>query len=100
MKRYWKAYLKNGDSIIESPQHNWHSIKKDIDYLEMHVEDKDFKIKFPKGFEYEQTKTASANLNGSNIQIESRNIIIKNGNNNVTVRVCEKTGNIEIQIEK
>jgi len=48
---------------------------------------------------YIQGKTASADLNGANIQIESRYIAFKLGNNTVRVRVNEKTQNISVEID-
>ena len=56
-------------------------------------------ISLPKNMEkYYQAKTASADLNGSNIQIESRYIGLKLGNNIVRIRVDEKTNNISLEI--
>ena len=57
-------------------------------------------IKLPKNMsKYIQGKTASAELGSGNIQIESRYIAFKLGNNIVKVRVDEKTQNISIELE-
>ena len=49
--------------------------------------------------EYIQAKTASVDLGGNNIEIESRYVGFSLGNNIVKVRVNEKTKNISIEVE-
>ena len=49
---------------------------------------------------YNQAKTASSDLNGDNIKIESRYIEFGIRNSIVKVRVDEETNNISIEIKE
>ena len=95
---YWVATLKDGKKITEN-EAKWFDIKDQVMNLSLFLTD-GIKLTLPKNMEeYIQAKTASANLDGSNIQIESRYIGFKLGNNTVRVRVSESTSNIEIEID-
>ena len=94
----WKAKTKNGKEVSELDS-QWNDIKDDVVELIM-ITDSHKIIKLPKNMEsYIQAKTASAELGSNNIQIESRYIGFKLGNNIVRVRVDEKTQNISIETE-
>lgn len=97
MKRYWSGKLKNGNSVCEKT-HEWKDVKKDLVSLAMVLEDKDLKIDLPSGLEYIQAKTASADLSGGNIQIESRYIGFINCGKKTIIRVEESTGNISVEV--
>jgi len=95
--RKWIAILKDG-SKIEEGQKEWIEIKDNISYL--YYDNNGQFIYLPKNAEkYEQSKTASANISNGQIQIETRNIWAKVGNNIVRIRINEKTNNINLEIE-
>ena len=95
---YWKATLKNGQSCSEKDS-DWHSIKDEISALSLVLENNQ-EISLPKNMpEYIQAKSAMANVGSSDIQIESRYIGIKNGNNTIRIRVNERTQNISLEIQ-
>ena len=95
---YWVATLKDGKKITEN-EAKWFDIKDQITGLSLFLND-GIRLALPKNMEeYIQAKTASANLDGSNIQIESRYIGFKLGNNTVKLRASESTSNIEIEID-
>ncbi len=98
MKNYWHVILKNGKSLNEN-NCKWSDIKNDIEELSLHIPSKNQKITLPKGYTYDQAKTASANLNGQNASIESRYISFQLRNNIVKIRVDENTNNISIEVE-
>ena len=93
----WKARLKDGKEISELDS-SWTDVQDDVSELIM-VTDSHQVIKLPKNMEkYIQAKTASAELGSNNIQIESRYLGFKIGNNTVIIRVDEKTQNISVEI--
>ena len=96
---YWVATLNDGTKITEKDT-NWANVDKDqIKTLGFMLENGK-KIDLPENMdEYGQAKTASANINGSDFQIESRYISFKLGNNTVKVRVNEISNNISVEIE-
>ena len=98
MKNYWSVITKSGE-IKNENNSKWSDVENDIEELSLNIPDKQQKITLPKGFEYIQAKTASADLNGQNTTIESRYLAIKLGNNIVKVRVNEKTNNISVEID-
>jgi len=94
----WKATTKNGDRYSEGGIDTWDDIKNDVNKLEFNNNGQI--ISLPSGMEeYIQAKTASANLGSKTIQIESRYIGFKLGNNIVRIRVDEKTNNISVEVE-
>ena len=95
--KYWRAITSDGNVYAEPGSTNWGEIESDVTELELHIGDQT--ISLPKNMKYTQAKTASADFNGKNVQIESRYIAFKLGNNIVRVRVDEKTNNISIEVE-
>ena len=94
----WKAKLKNGEEASELTS-TWASVKNDIVDLIMITNDNKT-VSLPKNMgQYIQFKTAGADLGSKNIQIESRTIGFKLGNNTVKVRVDEKSGDVKIEVE-
>ena len=94
---HWFGKTVDGNIVSES-HHNWDEVKDDLMELGMRL-DSGKVVELPRNFPYIQAKTASADLNGDNIQIESRYIGVKLGNNTVRVRVDEKTQNISIEVD-
>lgn len=93
----WKSILKNGDIVEENTEFpNWTKIKDSVASLEM--DNNGQIIKLPSNMpEYIQGKTASANLNNGECQIESRFIgFVKNGLR-IIVRIDERSNNIFIE---
>jgi hypothetical protein len=96
---FWKAKTKDGREISELDGIKWTDVKDNIAELIMATNDGKF-IFLPKNMEqYTQFKTASSNLSGNNIEIESRVIGCKVGNIMVKIRVNEKTNNINVETE-
>jgi hypothetical protein len=92
----WKVKTKDGKEINEQ-NGSWTDVKDSISELSLITKDNKI-ISLPKNMEsYVQFKSASANLGSNNINIESRTIGFKLGNNIVKIRVDEKTGNINIE---
>ena len=98
MTNYWSVITKSGETKTENTC-QWSEVEKNIEELSLYIPDNKQKITLPKGFEYIQAKTASADLNGSNTTIESRYLGLKFGNNIVKIRVNEKNNNISIEVE-
>jgi hypothetical protein len=98
MNKYWRATTKDGGFVSESLGSNWNQVSKNITSLELVTDD--YVISLPENMEYIQAKTASADLGGGNLDIESRYIGVKLGDHNVIVRVDEKSGNISLEINK
>jgi hypothetical protein len=95
----WQATTKDGKEVKEIEGHSWTEIEKDIQSLSL-VNSEGHTISLPDNLgNYIQAKTASADLNGTNIQIESRYIGFKLGNNTIRIRVDEKTNNISVEID-
>jgi len=94
----WKVRTKDGQEHSELNS-KWNDVKDNI--AEMVFTGNDGKtIYLPKKMEsYVQFKTASAEIGKNNVQIESRVIGFKIGNNIVKIRVDERTNNINIEIE-
>jgi hypothetical protein len=94
----WKARLKNGTEISELNS-KWDDVKNDV--VELLLITNDNKIVYlPKNMEsYNQFKSASCSMGGNDMQIESRVIGFKLGNKMVNIRVNEKNGNINVEIE-
>jgi hypothetical protein len=95
--KFWTAITKDGKSITESNT-PWEKAKDNIASLQLHNNGQT--ISLPPNMEYVQGKTASADLNGKNVVIESRYIGLKLGNNIVIIRVNEKTGDVSVEISK
>ena len=94
----WKAKTKNNKEVSELDS-SWTDIQDDIAELIM-VTDSHQIIKLPKNMEkYIQAKTASAELGTNVVEIESRYIGFKLGNNIVRIRVDEKTKNISVEVD-
>lgn len=95
----WKARLRDGREVSELNT-QWETIKSDVVELLL-LTPSNQTIYLPKNMEaYVQFKTASAELgNNRNVQIESRVIGFKKGNNVVKIRVNEKTSNINIETD-
>jgi len=94
----WKAKLKNNQEVSE-PDAKWNDIKDDVKELLL-ITSQNKIIYLPKNMSsYIHYKTGSCELGKNNIEIESRTIGFKIGNNIVKVRVNEKTGNINIEVE-
>jgi len=94
---YWKG--KMGQTEVSETTHKWHEIAEKLTELEMHItgKDKEQVIVLPKNMKYVQFKTASADIGGNNIEIQSRVLGFVLGNNTVKIRVDEKTNNISIE---
>jgi len=93
----WKVKTKDGKEVSEQ-NNSWVDVKDNISEICLITKDNKT-ISLPKNMEsYVQFKSASANLGSSNINIESRTIGFKLGNNIVKIRVDEKTGNINLEI--
>jgi hypothetical protein len=95
---YWKGYMKDGKTVDEMT-HKWQNVESDLIGLEFHIpgKDKEQVIALPKNMKYVQFKTASADIGGNNVEIESRVLGFVLGNNTVKIRVDEKTNNISIE---
>jgi len=94
----WKAKTKDGREVSELNT-KWNDIQDNISELLL-ITPEGKTIYLPKNMEsYIQFKTASAELGHKNIQIESRTIGWKIGNNIIKIRVHEKSGNITIETE-
>ena len=94
MKR-WEATAKNGDKITEDDL-NWDLVKDKVNTLSLNNNGQI--ITLPENMEYIQGKSACAPLGGGKVEILSRYIGIKVGNNIVKVRVDEKTNDISIEV--
>lgn len=95
----WKAKTKDGKEVSELDS-SWIEVQDDISELIM-ITNSHQTIKLPKNMDkYIQAKTASAEIGSNNIEIESRYIGFKIGNNIVRIRVDEKTQNISIEVDK
>lgn len=93
----WKAKTKDGINTTEN-ESKWSEIKDNISQL-MFITDNGQTIKLPPNMEqYIQAKTASAELGNNFVNIESRYIGFKLGNNIIKVRIDEKTDNISVEI--
>jgi hypothetical protein len=93
----WKAKTKDGKEVSELNT-AWGDIKDNISELLLLTE-KNQVICLPKNLDYIQYKTASANLGGGSVQVESRTIGFKVGDKTVKVIVDEKTQNIRIELK-
>jgi hypothetical protein len=95
----WVAILTNGNIVREDEVSSWDDVKDELENIYMEL-DNGMKISLPPyQLEYGQAKTASASLDGGDVQIESRYIYFRLGNNIVKVRVDEKTSNISIEVD-
>ena len=96
--KMWKAKLKNGNEVSELNT-QWNDIEEDVEELLL-ITNEGKTIYLPKKMEkYFQFKTASVELGKKNVDIESRVIGFKLGNNIVKIRVNEKTNNIKVETE-
>ena len=96
---YWHVITKDGDIRDECEGRKWEDVKDNIEELSLDIPNNHQRITLPKGFEYIQAKTASADFTGGNATIESRYIAFKLGNNIVRVRVDEKSNDISIEVD-
>ena len=99
MNNHWIAKLENGNIIGELGSRKWSEIENEVAELSLDIPTNNQRITLPKGYEYIQAKTASADLNGENAVIESRYVGFKLGNNIIRIRVDEKTQNISIEVD-
>jgi len=96
--KYWYAKTKNGNEFSETGSKKWDEIQDEIIELALNIDGQ--RITLPPNMEkYVQAKTASADLNGNNVQIESRYISFKIGNSIIRVRVNETNGNVSIEVD-
>jgi len=95
MEKYWRGMTKDGGIVSEALGAQWG--EHELTTLEFVLNDQ--RITLPKGHEYIQGKTASANLLSGECEIESRYIGVKLGNNIVKIRIDEKTNNISLEID-
>lgn len=95
---YWKG--KMGQNEVSEMTHKWHEVEEKLTELEMHIPGKTGEqiITLPKNLKYVQFKTASADMGGNNVEIESRVLGFVSGSNTVKIRVNEKTNNISVEI--
>lgn len=92
------ATTTNKRLFIENQDVIWEDIKNDVVKLEFNNNGQI--ISLPTGMsEYIQAKTASADLGSKKVEIESRYLAFKLGNNIVRIRVDEKTNNISVEVE-
>jgi len=97
--KQWIVETKNGNIYTETGSKSWDDIDQD-DIKKVQFDNNGQIISLPENMEeYIQAKTASADLGSNNIQIESRYLAFKMGNNIVRIRVDEKTNNISIEVE-
>jgi hypothetical protein len=95
----WKAKLKDGKEVSELNT-KWNEVENDVTELMLITKDNKT-ICLPRGLnKYVQSKTGSCEMNSNNIQIESRNLGFVLGSNIVKIKVNEKTGNINVEIEE
>jgi len=95
----WKAITKDNKEITEIQGVIWDNIDNNIKSLSL-INENGHIISLPDNLDnYIQAKTASADMNGSNIQIESRYIGASLGNNTIIIRVNEKTNDISMEIK-
>jgi hypothetical protein len=94
----WKAKLKDGKEVSELNT-KWNEVENDVTELMLITKDNKT-ICLPRGLKYYQSKTGSCEMNGNNIQIESRNLGFIIGSNMIKIKVNEKTGNINVEIEE
>jgi len=95
----WNAKTRNGQEINEKNS-QWSTISKDVCELSL-INKNNQTISLPSNMpEYIQFKSASANMVGGNVEIESRVIGFTFNNMIVCVRLDEKTNNISIEVGK
>jgi hypothetical protein len=95
----WKAMDKEGNEYGDLQGDKWVDVRDKVVKLGMQTKDGRW-IFLPRDMEeYVQAKTASSVVGSNHIEIESRYIGFKLGNNTIRVRVDEKTGNISIEVE-
>ena len=96
--KYWIAKTKDGKELSEADGAMWDESQNNIAKLEFNNDGQI--ISLPENMEaYIQAKTASADLGSKKVQIESRYIAFKLGNNIIKIRVDEKTNNISVEID-
>jgi len=97
--KQWIIETKDGQIIKELESNGWDDIvPENIKKVQLDIDGQT--ISLPENMtEYIQAKTASADLGSNNIQIESRYIAFKLGNNIVRIRVDEKTNNISVEVD-
>jgi hypothetical protein len=94
----WKAKLNDGREVSELNT-KWEDVKENVVELLLITNDNKI-IYLPKNMKgYTQFKSASAELGSKGIQIESRVVGCKVGNNIIKIRVDEKTNNIKIEVD-
>lgn len=95
----WKAKTKDNQEVSELNT-KWNDVQDNIQELLLQTT-KGQVIYLPKKMDkYVQFKSASSELGRNNVEIESRVIGFKIGNNIVKIRVNEKTNNITIEVEQ
>jgi len=89
--KYWEAKSKVATHVEEEIP-KLHEIK---DIQELKYINNGQTIYLPNNADtYHYTKTASADLISGEIEIESRNIILKKGNNTIIIKINEKSQDI------
>ena len=98
MQRYWSGKTKDGMFVSEALGTKWEDVYNNLSEINLTMEDKNIIINLPKNMDsYIQSKTASANFLNGEVQLESRNIGFVKGNNTITVRVDESSGNMQVE---
>ena len=97
MKTGWVARYEDG-TIVKEDQCMW----KDIDVsrimdFSLYAHNRMFILPSGKSGYY-QGKSACASLNGSEVEVLSRYIGYKEGNNKVQLRIDEKTGDCRLEV--
>ena len=93
----WEATLNDGKIVNElQPNIVWNDIRLKV--VEVRFITESGRISLPPGLtEYNQAKTCSATLGGK-VEIESRYISAKIGNNTIKIRVNEKNRDISLEV--
>lgn len=93
----WIANTSKGE--ISEGEGDWTSIKDDIKLLRLELNGKT--VSLPKDMkEYVQFKSASGDFSTGKIEVLSRVIGFKLGNNYIKLRVDEKTDDITVEVEE
>jgi len=95
---HWIGKTKDGREVNEQT-HSWSDVEGDLVELGFVLDDGKT-ISLPSNLpEYIQAKTASADMDGNNLQIESRYIGFCKDGLQILLRVDEKSSNITVEVE-
>jgi len=106
---YWTGKTKDGREVNENNS-SWTDVKDELSELGFVIEDVKVpkmglviggqRIDLPKNMpEYIQAKTASADMNGNNVQIESRYIGFCKDGTQIILRVNEESNDITVELQ-